>query len=152
MSDDWIYSGDPRAPKHPTVWRGWFEPQTEPAYYRASWGSSSIHIERFPIIRTTPKGVWVRTYVGERDRFICSSARKQFASPTEAEAIRQLLFRTKKRIAILAAQHDDAVKSLALFEKGMGFSNNLVVRRPNTPRVLDPSPVHKPITLDQIKW
>lgn len=109
-------------PKYLPVRRFWFEPQVLPAWYRASWGSKSIYIKRFIVERTTPKGVWLRTYAGEKNRFVRSDTRKQWASPTEAEAIRQLLFRTEKRIAILAAQHDEAKNNMALFEKGMGLS------------------------------
>lgn len=120
MTDKWIFGNSPYAPAHSTLHRSWFNPAAEGEYwYRAQWGTESVYLEKFLVRRITPKGVWVQTYLGEPQRFIRSDTRKQWASPTEAEAVRQLLFRTTKRISILQNQLKECQDNLALFEKGM---------------------------------
>lgn len=71
-----------------------------------------VYLERLPLLRTTPKGVWLRNYVS--DRFVLNDARKRFAYPTEKEALQSFIMRKKRQIGIYAARHDQAVEALAI--------------------------------------
>lgn len=66
----------------------------------------SVHYETFPVLRHTPKGVWLDTFIGKR--FVLRDARKRFACPTPEEALESLKARNRRRCTILRAQLRDA--------------------------------------------
>ena len=74
-------------------------------FYPLSKPRVSIFYESFPVIRRTPKGVWLQLpgYYGDK-RFVLRDARKRFACPTKEEALESLHARTKRRVLILGAQ------------------------------------------------
>lgn len=64
-----------------------------------------IHFDQFPVIRHTPKGVWLdaRSFDG-RERFVLKEANKRFACPTKEEAFVSLKMRTNHRVGHLGRQ------------------------------------------------
>ena len=76
-------------------------------YYRikgqATFDGEAIFIDSFPVLRHTPKGVWVQASWRE-EKFIAHSWRKKWAHPTVEEAIESFRRRQLRRIEILEAQ------------------------------------------------
>jgi hypothetical protein len=68
-------------------------------------------VEKCRVLRHTPKGVWLDTWLG-RPRFVRHDTRKKYAHPTMEAAIDSFRRRKARQIAILAAQHDHAVDQL----------------------------------------
>jgi hypothetical protein len=68
-------------------------------------------IERCRVIRHTPKGVWLDTWLG-RPRFVRYDTRKKYAHPTMEDAIVAFRRRKQRQVEILAAQHYRAVDQL----------------------------------------
>lgn len=61
-----------------------------------------IYLSRYPVIKETPKGVWLNVY-GSR-KFVLKESRKRFACQTEAEALNSFIARKKRQQCILTAQ------------------------------------------------
>lgn len=61
-----------------------------------SIGTSSAHIHclSIPVLKETPKGVWIGYHWDDR-RFVLRDARKRYACPTKLEALES--FRQRKR-------------------------------------------------------
>lgn len=90
------------------------KPQYRPApadaidrLYRAEWSRinepGSILVRAYRVIKRTPRGAWIDRGWGET-RFVNLHAKKQFASNTEAEAVKQMLHRAKRYLRILEAR------------------------------------------------
>lgn len=90
-------------------------PQGQDVWYRAyarvtlnrreTLDHATVEFDVFPVIRHTPKGVWLDISewgYWDRDfqpeRFVLSSARRRFACPTPEEAVQSLQARTARRI------------------------------------------------------
>lgn len=74
-----------------------------------------IVLERYPVIRETPKGVWLALGFGDR-RFVLRTARKRWACPTEDEALESFKARKRRQCRILRAQLKHAATALAQVE------------------------------------
>lgn len=89
---------------------------TSETYYRFhdsyTEDGGNIFLQRFPVIKRTPKGAWISVY--GRRRFVPDNTRKKFAAPTIEGAKQSFLMRKKRQLAILAAQHDHVGKMIAL--------------------------------------
>lgn len=59
-----------------------------------------LYVSRFPIVKRTAKGFWVRGNNGDR-KFVRDGDAKRFAYPTVAEALRGYQARKKKQLEIL---------------------------------------------------
>lgn len=101
------------------VWYRYFEYWTTPIdeYDEPMPGQSTLHIslEKFPVVRHTPKGVQLDIGYGTRDdngklllRFVLKDARKQFACPTKLEAMKSFLARKKRQLSIYEARASSA--------------------------------------------
>ena len=66
----------------------------------------SVNLYSYPIIRKTPKGVWIDDY--GKERFILLSAKKKFACQTKKEALESFIARKTQQIRILSNQLDQA--------------------------------------------
>lgn len=81
------------------------------------WGSTlQVHCREYPVLKTTPKGVWLDVY-GIR-RFVLASARKQFACPTVELARTSFKARKARQIKIYEKRLADARQALSMAEKG----------------------------------
>lgn len=89
--------------------------------YRAQSNSdgSYIYFFQWPIEKRTPCGAWISRY-GEPRRFVNLEARKQFASETPAEALRQLYFRMSRWKVFLRRDMARAVNTMQLLDKNRG--------------------------------
>lgn len=102
---------------------------TDEVYYRyeaittCSWDEYSelaiarhvhLQLQRLPVIKRTPKGVWVNDYGTKR--FVLDRARKRYACPTPEEAVESLLARKRRRAAILRSQLSDTERAIELAE------------------------------------
>lgn len=78
----------------------------------------SVVLLKYPIIKNTPKGCWVRDYSSRGDRrHVCNNTRKRFAFPTAEEARVSFVARKRRQIKILQAQLDWTRKALGKAER-----------------------------------
>lgn len=100
-------------------------------FYRevnAQWSEDRLAISanEYKVIKTTPKGVWIvpMYYAGRPDMwkrfkcFVLEGAGRRYAYPTREQARESFIIRKKKEIQHCLAQHDRAVRYLALAETG----------------------------------
>ena len=74
-------------------------------------GRVSVSLYAFPIMKRTPKGVWISIYVG-KERFVRLNATKHFACPTLEEAKQSFIARKKAQIRIYEARIYAAERAL----------------------------------------
>uniref|UniRef100_A0A6M3IHA0 Uncharacterized protein n=1 Tax=viral metagenome TaxID=1070528 RepID=A0A6M3IHA0_9ZZZZ len=67
-------------------------------YYRYVNNFGSLVLERFPAIRKTRCGVWLK--VGDEEKLVINSAMKRFAYPTREEALVNFIKRTERHIML----------------------------------------------------
>jgi hypothetical protein len=67
-------------------------------------GEPYLHIHEFPVLRETPKGVWLDLGGWMPPRFVLRDARKRYACPTKAEAWESFVARKRAQLRILTAQ------------------------------------------------
>jgi hypothetical protein len=72
-----------------------------------------IRLLSFPLIRRTPKGVWIRD-TGGGERFICHTWRKRYALPSIDEAKHSFIKRKERQAGIYEARARTAREALAL--------------------------------------
>lgn len=89
----------------------------EEVYYRFydqtfSGGSIELLLRVYPVLRHTPKGVWLDTYTGKK--FVLRDAYKQFACPTLEKAMESYIARKKRQIAIYHARLETAERALRI--------------------------------------
>jgi hypothetical protein len=78
--------------------------------------SLEIELEEYPILKRTPKGVWIDTGYSIGKKFVNLTARKQFACETIEEAKKSFLARKKKQISILTHQIREAEQAIVLMK------------------------------------
>ncbi len=104
--------------------RYWKEPipQNAPRLYRAeariyghhdedfcsNWTSSRVEIERYFVVRKTPRGCWVAAYKHAPMHFIRDGAKKRFAWQTKLEALESLVARKEAEIWHLEGRLENA--------------------------------------------
>jgi len=82
----------------------------DPLPYR---GRLEVKLDEYEVIKTTPKGVWIRLYSwGNEKRFILRGARKRYACPTKEEAIESFRARKERQRRILTSQLEDVNDAL----------------------------------------
>jgi hypothetical protein len=59
-------------------------------------GTHKLVHRTYPVIKRTPKGVWLSMGFGEK-RFVLLTARKRYALPTKAEALESFLLRKSRQ-------------------------------------------------------
>jgi hypothetical protein len=91
-------------------------PEEKEMFYRYEVSPTTIEVhlvlEEYPVIRRTPKGVWVDDLV--RERFVLLSAVKKFAYPTKEEALESFKARKGRYIRILKNRLERAEAALSL--------------------------------------
>lgn len=85
-------------------------------------GRAFLHLHTFPVIRETPKGVWIELWPHGPLRFVLRGARKRFACPTQEEALESLRARKTRQQQILAAQLRHVADVLALADAREAWS------------------------------
>lgn len=83
-----------------------------------------LYLEEYPVVRHTPKGVWIK--VGEKWdysqipyvcspklKFVLNGSRKKHAHPSPEEALEGFIARKKRQIEILNTQLEETKQALA---------------------------------------
>ena len=79
--------------------------------------SLEIHLFKFPVVKTTPKGAWLD--IGEHaNRFASRDATKRFACPTLAEAKESFIARKRKQARIYRKKAEEAEAAVRKIELG----------------------------------
>lgn len=78
-----------------------------------------IFFMTYPVIKKTPKGVWIGSEWGEK-HFVLNSSKKKFAHPTETEAKASFKLRKINQIHLLKNQLRRAELALKLAESETG--------------------------------
>ena len=73
-----------------------------------------IDVEAYPVLRRTPKGVWIRYALQEK--FILDTAKKKFAHSTPELALESFIARKTRQIKLLESQMSKARRALQLAE------------------------------------
>jgi hypothetical protein len=81
-------------------------------------GSLKVHLREFPVMRRTPKGVWLggATNYGNYERFVCHEWTKKFACSTIEEAQKSFIARKTRQITIYEARLRDAKLALTIIK------------------------------------
>lgn len=89
--------------------------------YERPIGSGTLKVEKrvFEVVKTTPKGVWLRPWFGDfssiiEPRFVRLSARKRYACPTEAEALESFIARKEAQARIYESRANRARRAVAM--------------------------------------
>lgn len=93
-------------------------PADEFGEYRGE-GRTEVSTSKFPVVKTTAKGVWIDFY-GTR-KFINLSSRKKFACETKEQAMESFKARKASQIKILSAQLEQAKKQLSIATFGTEY-------------------------------
>lgn len=81
-------------------------------------GSSvQVYINKYEVLKETPKGVWLKLGMFSGKRFVLHSSKKRFACPTLAEALESFEARKTRHIRFLQARMDDAREALHKAER-----------------------------------
>mgnify|MGYP006943670495 CR=1 FL=1 len=80
-----------------------------------------LYVRKYPVIKVTPKGVWLNVY-GDR-RFVRTEARKRYACPTEQEAYLSFVARAERRCRILEEQAATTRHGIRLAKRAMGVAD-----------------------------
>jgi hypothetical protein len=83
---------------------------------RYSGGVLMLLKSAFPVLKTTPFGVWLDVCGGRR--FVRADARKRYACPTEQDALESYHARKRRQVNILGAQLASAEAALQLQHDG----------------------------------
>jgi len=85
-------------------------------YDYEEYGSNGrLYLREFITVKKTPKGSWVVEHpYGDKQRFILDQGTKRFAYPDTDLALKSLIKRKKRQIAILTYQLEDAKHALEL--------------------------------------
>lgn len=99
------------------VWYRYEEVQYAGHVDESGWSSSPgqmlVHLREFEVLKHTPKGVWLRTYSGDK-RFAFNAAHKRYACPSKELAKESFIARKKRQAAIYLARAAQAKRALAL--------------------------------------
>ena len=82
-----------------------------------------IYVRKYPVVKVTPKGVWLNVYSSKR--FVRQEARKRFACPTEQEAHLSFIARAERRCCILESQLASTRRGIALSKRALGVADPL---------------------------
>ena len=82
-----------------------------------------IYVRKYPVVKVTPKGVWLNVYGSKR--FVRQEVRKRFACPTEQEAHLSFIARAERRCRILESQLASTRRGIALSKRALGVADPL---------------------------
>ena len=81
--------------------------------------NAKLNLETYGMLRETPKGYWIG-YLDFGDlgkRWVSKTSKKRFAYPTKEEALKNFIYRTERRVAILDRQINISKIGLDLAER-----------------------------------
>ena len=89
----------------------------EDCLFRYTNYKDSIYLNKFPIIRKTLKGCWIKDdEYKDTERFILNNSLRGFAHSTREDALNAFACRKRKQLDIIAMHEKNAVLSLAKIE------------------------------------
>lgn len=77
-----------------------------------------VHLLELPLIKETPKGVWLGWGGLGAGRFVLRSAKKRYACPTLEEAKTSFRARKEKQAGIYRARAEDADRAIKMMDSG----------------------------------
>lgn len=83
----------------------------------AGYSRTKLRLTKYPVIKHTPKGVWLDNYGTKR--FVRREAIKRFACPTEEEALESFIARKARQVSILTSQLEQAKKAKKMAEESL---------------------------------
>lgn len=103
-----------------------------------------IRLRKYPVVRNTPCGVWIKLGLGE-EKFVRSDTRKKFACPTRTKALESFKHRKRVQANILKQQlrrAEGALKAVdpdykGLQEKLNDFKNSMVDTPSDFAKIID---------------
>lgn len=90
---------------------------------RISCRQVKLHLQKFEIIKTTPKGVWIDDYGSKK--FVNLCANKKYACKTIKEAQESFRKRKLAQIRILSRQLQDSKDALTLIKRELNTPSKL---------------------------
>lgn len=82
-------------------------------YSERSYLPLTLVLEKWPVFKETPKGVWLGAAGGPK-KFVNTSWKKRFACPSIEEALQSFIARKRRQISILDHQLRRAKTALAI--------------------------------------
>lgn len=92
-----------------------FDTDNQAYLYRVDWWGDTLVTQRFHIVKHTPKGVWIT--VDMKKKFVNLTARKQYASETQEQALVGFIKRKECQIKILTTQLTTVKEGLIFAQK-----------------------------------
>lgn len=91
--------------------------------YTAPYPGVEIHLQEYPVLKKTPKGVRLDIWFGykpekEKGKFVLFDSTKRYACPTIEEAKASFIARKEKQLKILKNQIRDIECALKLISEG----------------------------------
>ena len=81
-------------------------------------GELRVELREYEVVKTTPKGAWIRRSSMDNKRFVNLQARKQYACPTIEEAAESFKARKNAQIRIHQARVVRAQRALYILAHG----------------------------------
>lgn len=86
-------------------------------------GELLVLLREYPVLRHTPKGVWLAgtgdlRYSHHIDRFVRNDAKKRFACPTIEEAKESFIARKRRQASINHARAERAEEAIKIINRG----------------------------------
>lgn len=92
--------------------------EDENSLFRFENYKGSIYLYKYPIVRTTPKGCWIKeSKWADKEKFILNGALRSFAHGTREEALRAFVARKRKQLEIVEHHRQSALKAMENVKK-----------------------------------
>lgn len=82
----------------------------------ATGGGIDVRLSEIPVVKETPKGVWLYAARPGSGRFVLRGSRKRWACPTIGEAKESFLARKRRQVKLLRGQLQQAEAALSIAE------------------------------------
>lgn len=114
-----------------------FQDALRPSDEPFATSDTTIELEEFRVIRTTPKGVWLAHHdlwphdpdVKTGETFVLNGTGRRFAHPTRELALQSFIARKQRQIKILRQQLTRAETALRLARRGEELGDLFTVRK-----------------------
>lgn len=81
-------------------------------------GSTTVRLVELPVVRHTPKGVWIALNYSMQEKFVLVEANKRYACPTIWEARESFIARKRRQIRIHSAVIRKVERAIAVLDSG----------------------------------
>lgn len=89
-----------------------YAPMADEFGERRGSGDLKVELREYPLVRRTPKGVWIDDYGHER--FVLLSARRKFACETKEDAMESFIARKRRQLEIYNARAERAKRAIRI--------------------------------------